>query len=106
MPNRIFKFEIGIQEKQVVKLPSQARIIRCDVVEGRPYIWAICPVTEDGLAVGQKEERHLEGYKTGQMIHTNVDYLEHLGELKFVVGEELCIYLFENLAERRLVTPE
>jgi len=40
MIEKIFKYELNIKEKQSLKLPVGAKILRVDDVDGRFYLWA------------------------------------------------------------------
>jgi len=89
--NVIYKYQLPILEKFTLDLPKDADILRVDVIEGKPYLWAL--VTKDVPTT----ERNFEMYKTGQDIETYKNYLHYLGNLKLFVGQELCLYVFEVL---------
>lgn len=93
--NRIFKYQLPVAEKHVIELPFGADIIRVDDVEGLFYLWAI---VDDSIE--EKETRHLEFYKTGQPIETDINDLVFIGTCKLFIMQELCLYIFENLLKR------
>lgn len=86
--NRIFKYQIPCMEKFSVELPTGARIIRVDCVDGKFWLWAIVDDSPSEL-------RHIECYKTGQPIETPLDQLAYLGCCKLFIMQELCLYMFE-----------
>ena len=45
--NKIFKYELSVKEKQEIKLPVGALIIRVDDVDGKFFMWAIVNIDED-----------------------------------------------------------
>ncbi len=87
--NVIYKYQLPILEKFTLQLPKGAKILRVDVVEGVPNLWAL--VNKHAV----EDERKFEMYKTGQDIGTDTDYMKYLGNLKLFVGQELCLYVFE-----------
>ena len=90
----IYKYSLPVQEKFVIELPRDAEIIRVDDVDGLFWLWAIVnPEAE-------KEPRYIECYKTGQPIETELGDLKYLGCCKLFIMQELCLYMFENFAER------
>lgn len=95
---KIFKYELKIQEKQEIKLPIGAKIIRVDDVEGKFFLWAIVePPKED--EENEMETRFLEFYKTGQPIETPIENLNYLGFCKLFIMQELGLYVFENISK-------
>lgn len=87
--NRIFKYSIPCMEKFSVELPVGARIIRVDDVDGKFWLWAI---VDDAAPL---ELRHIECYKTGQPINTDLASMKYLGCCKLFIMQELCLYMFE-----------
>ena len=95
---KIFKYEMGIKEKQEIELPINAEIIRVDDLDGKFFLWAIVePPKED--EENQTEVRFIEFYKTGQLIETPTKDLKYLGFCKLFIMQELGLYVFENLAK-------
>lgn len=89
---KIFKYELPVKEKLTLELPKNALIIRCEDVDGQFFIWAIVdPESEE------TETRFFECYKTGQEIHTDLSHLNHIGNCKLFIMQELCLYVFENV---------
>ncbi|HEY8363739.1 MAG TPA: hypothetical protein VIK77_12875 [Tissierellaceae bacterium] len=93
--NKIFKYPIPAREKYIIELPKGAKIIRVEDVEGLFFLWAIVNTEEEHPT----EKRCLELYKTGQLIETPVERLNYLGTCKLFIGQELCLYVFENTFE-------
>lgn len=89
--NKIFKYELPIKEKIEIQLPKGCKIIRCEDVDGKFFLWAI--VDPDAT---DHESRFFECYKTGQEINTDLDHLIHIGNCKLFIMQELCLYIFEN----------
>ncbi len=88
----IYKYEIGVLEKQTIELPKDAIITRCEDVDGRFYLWAIVNTGKDW----PKEKRYLEAYKTGAIFTSSPDDLRFIGVCKVFVQMELALYFFEN----------
>ncbi len=91
----IFKYSIPTKEKYAIELPKGAKIIRVEDVDGLFFLWAIVDTSEDV----EKEFRYLEFYKTGQPIETPLHDLKFLGTCKLFIMQELCLYVFENVAQ-------
>lgn len=92
---KIFKYEMSIKEKQVIELPTGAKIIRVDDVDGKFFLWAIVntPIEDEEI---ETETRFLEFYKTGQPIQ-NESELIYLGFCKLFIMQELGLYVFERI---------
>lgn len=97
MLQKIFKFELSIQEKQEIVLPVGAVIIRVDDIEGKFFLWAVVDVPLEGEPAPQVQTRFLEFYKTGQPIE-DASSLYYLGFCKLFIMQELGLYVFERLA--------
>jgi len=93
--HKIYKYEIGVLEKQTLNLPKGARIERCEDVEGRFYVWAMVNPDEK-----ETEPRYLEFYKTGAEIHTPMEHLVRIGFCKIYIQMELALYCFENIGAK------
>lgn len=92
--NAIFKYPLPVQEKFTLDLPARAQIIRVDDVSGLFWLWAIVDPE------APTESRYIECYKTGQPIETPLHNLFYLGSCKLFIMQELCLYMFENIAPR------
>lgn len=90
---KIFKYELPVKEKVQLSLPAGAKIIRCEDVDGKFWLWAIVYTIEDH----PQEIRYFECYKTGQPIETDLEDLVHIGNCKLFIMQELCLYVFENI---------
>ncbi len=77
----IYKYQIPVKE------------IRVEDVDGEFFLWAVVETDEDHPS----EKRFLELYKTGQEIKSPITELNYLGNCKIFIGQELCLYVFENL---------
>lgn len=89
----IHKYQLPIQETYTLELPEGYEIIRVDAIEGLCWLWAVVETTEDH----PKQKCYLEMYKTGQPFKTDdKDSIFFLGSCKIFIGQELCLYVFEN----------
>jgi len=95
---KIFKYEMSIKEKQQIKLPVGAEIIRVDDLDGKFFLWAIVEPTKEDEEP-ETELRFLEFYKTGQPIETPLENLKYLGFCKLFIMQELGLYIFENISK-------
>lgn len=92
---KIFKYQIPIQEKVTMSLPYGAYILRVEDIDGMFFMWALVNPNET-----EKEDRHLELYKTGQEVDGTVapeGNLNYLGFCKIFIGQELGLYIFERI---------
>lgn len=89
----IYKYQIPVKEMVELELPKEARIIRIEDVDGEFFLWAVVETNEDH----PQEKRFFELYKTGQEIKSPITELNYLGNCKIFIGQELCLYVFENL---------
>jgi hypothetical protein len=87
----IYKYPIPFKDKFSIDLPKHALIIRVDTVDGNSFLWAIHDTDNELMT------RHFECYKTGQEIITPLAHLYYLGTCKIFIGQELCLYVFENI---------
>lgn len=95
---KIYKYTIAILEKQVVKLPFGAKILRVEDVEGLPYLWAIVDTNPEHPV----ENRYLCCYKTGMEIDRDVNDLKYLGLVRLNIIQELGLYFFEEVSKKGL----
>ena len=87
----IYKYPLPVQEKYTIELPVGARIIRVEDISGLFFLWAIVdPETQ------LTEPRHLEFYKTGQLMGEPTAGLVYLGLCKLFIMQELGLYVFER----------
>ena len=89
----IYKYELGVLEKQIISLPRGAKIIRVDSLEGRFWLWAMVDLSPDCPL----EMRSIEMYKTGMPID-NPTGLVYLGLCTLYVMQELGLYTFERVS--------
>lgn len=94
--HKIYKYPLAILEKQVVKLPVGAKIIRVEDMEGLPFCWAIVDTNPEYPT----ENRYLCCYKTGMEIDRDINDLEYLGLVRLNIIQELGLYFFEELSKR------
>lgn len=90
---KIFKYELGVLEKQILELPKDAKIIRVDSVNGKLFLWAMV----DESLIEQITKRKIEMYKTGQLMDNKGESLTYLGFCGLIVGDELGLYVFERI---------
>lgn len=102
MAKKIFKYELGIKEKQEIQLPIGAKIIRVDDVDGKFWLWAIVKPSEEDKEP-ETETRYLEFYKTGQVIEDDSN-LHYLGFCKLFIMQELGLYVFERIQNQQPYT--
>ncbi len=88
----IYKYELGVLEKQTINLPRDAKILRVDSLDGRFWLWAMVDTSPDC----QVETRYIEMYKTGMPID-NQNGLVYLGLCTLYVMQELGLYTFERV---------
>lgn len=99
----IFKYMIPIKERHEIVLPLGSEIIRVEGVEGLFFLWAIVNTDKEH----PKERRSLAFYKTGQEMEEPTSRFKYLGNCKIFVGQELCLYVFEDLIKtKELNNPE
>lgn len=99
---KIYKYPLPVQEKYEIVLPKDSVIIRVEDVDGLFFLWAIVNTDENFPS----EIRCLEFYKTGQPIDTPIGDLIFLGTCKLFIMQELCLYVFENIKNKRDVLRE
>lgn len=93
MKQAIYKYEIGFLEDQTIHLPCGADIVRIDVIDGRPYLWALVCTKES-----MNEPRRIVGLKTGAEVdHEDLVYIDCAA---IHVQMELMLYFFEVLNVR------
>ena len=92
--NVIHKYQIPVKEKFELEMPQLSQIIRVEDVDGQCYLWALVDTEKP------KETRFFECYKTGQEIQTPITHFFFLGTCKLFIGQELCLYVFENGIKR------
>lgn len=88
----IYKYELGVLEKQTISLPRGAKIIRVADLDGKFWLWAIVDTSPDC----QREIRRIEMYKTGMPLD-NPDTLVYIGLCTLYVMQELGLYTFERV---------
>lgn len=93
----IWKYQLPVLERFVLKLPEGAQIIRIDDQGGMLWAWAIVN-TEAPLT-----ERSFRAFKTGAQMPDDV-LLQYVGCAAIHVQMELMLYFFEELP--RPLTPK
>ncbi|MFC0183315.1 hypothetical protein SAMN04515674_105276 [Pseudarcicella hirudinis] len=89
----IYKYQLPIQETHILELPEGYEIIRVEAIDGLFFLWAIVNTNENH----PKTKCYLEFYKTGQPFKSeDLESLSFLGTCKLFIGQELCLYVFEN----------
>lgn len=88
MKSVVYKYLIPFAEEFTLNLPVGSKVIRIDVVDGNPYIWALLP-----YGVKDVVTYHFKSSKTGGVI-------EHQDDLVFIdtyaifIQMELMLYVF------------
>jgi len=82
------KFLMPFAEKFELDLAQGAEILRIDVVDGHPFLWAVID-TE-----APTETRYFEAYKTGGQMSEGSE-LEYIGCMAIHIQMELMLYVFE-----------
>lgn len=95
MRSIVYKYLIPFQESFQLQLPKGSKIIRIDVDQGNPYLWALVPLDEKEIHV-----YCFKSSKTGGII-------EHENDLLFIdmyaifIQMELMLYVFLD----KVITP-
>lgn len=88
MKSKVFKYLIPFAESFTLDLPEGSKVVRIDVDQGNPYLWALVNIEEKEI----KTYYFVSG-KTGGLI-------EHENELVFIdsysifIQMELMLYVF------------
>lgn len=88
MKSVVYKYLIPFQEGFTLDLPKGSKVVRIDVDQGNPYLWALSPLNETEIYT-----YHFKSSKTGGVI-------EHDNELMFIdtyaifIQMELMLYVF------------
>lgn len=88
MKSKVYKHLIPFAEEFTLDLPKNSKVVRIDVVDGNPYLWALCNIEETEI-----DTYYFKCGKTGGLI-------EHENELVFIdtyaiyVQMELLLYVF------------
>jgi hypothetical protein len=89
--NTIHKFQLGMAEKAIVKMPDRAKIIRVDGIDGFLYIWAVVD-TERPIV-----NREFLLFKTGASMPEDIlENYNYLGCGGIFVQMELMMYVWEH----------
>lgn len=95
MKSVVYKYLIPFQEGFTLDLPKGSKVVRVDVDNGVPYLWALVPLDEKEI-----HTYHFKSSKTGGVI-------EHENDLLFIdtyaifIQMELMLYVFLD----KVVTP-
>jgi len=90
MKSKVLKYPIPFAENFTLDLPKGSKIVRIDVDQGNPYLWALVNIDEAEI-----NTYHFSCGKTGGLI-------EHDNELLFIdtyaifIQMELMLYVFLN----------
>lgn len=88
MKSVVYKYLIPFQENFELKLPKGSKVVRIDLDQGNPYLWALVPLDETEVYTYK-----FKSSKTGGVI-------EHENELVFIdtyaifIQMELMLYVF------------
>ena len=88
MKSVVYKYLIPFTEGFTLNLPVGSKVVRIDVDQGNPYLWALVPLDETKVV-----KYHFKSSKTGGVI-------EHDEQLVFIdmyaifIQMELMLYVF------------
>lgn len=88
MQSVVYKYPIPFQEGFTLNLPKNSKVIRIDVVEGIPSLWALTPKYYDEVVT-----YHFKASKTGGVIEHDED-LVFLDTYAIFIQMELMLYVF------------
>ena len=86
----IYKYELDVDDEQLLVLPAKAAILTVQVVDEVPYVYAVVDLDTE-----ETEERHILTFGTGHHIEDNLKahyigtYQLHGGKLVFHVFEKV-----------------
>lgn len=89
MTQRVFKYEVPIDDRFTLKLPRHAKIIAFQVQHEQPQVWALVDPEEKTMM-----DRDFILAGTGHPIDEREDNLHHLGTWQ-MRGGSLVWHLFE-----------
>lgn len=87
--NRIWKYQMPVSERFVMKLPKGAEIIRMAGEGGRLWLWAVVDTA------APDEERHFEAFKAGGTMPGDLSAHVFRGMAHIYIQAELMLYIFE-----------
>lgn len=89
----IWKYELEVTNKQVIKMPVNAKILSVQEQHGKACLWAL--VGSEGTEA--TEERVFEVFGTGHEIHTDMGIeREYIGTFQ-LEGGSFVGHLFERI---------
>ena len=86
----IWKFPFDITDNQEIEMPNGARIIKIDVQNNQPCLWAIVDPTKQY----DTEPRVIRVYGTGHHVFV-LDKLDYLDSFQ-LLGGQLVFHVFEQ----------
>ena len=88
---RIYKYELKLNSGQNIEMPKGSEILTIQTQYGRPCMWCLCPIIEDG----ESECRNIEIYPTGAPIVSDMGATrDYLGTFQIENGS-LVFHVFE-----------
>lgn len=70
----VWKFEL--RTEMPIRMPKNARIIRCDIQYGKAFLWAIVDID------AELEDRQFNVYATGSPLPENFNYIGTFTQMK------------------------
>ncbi len=96
MKSVVYKYLIPFAESFSLDLPKGSKVVRIDVDQGNPYLWALVPQEET-----ETHTYHFKAGKTGGVIEHTED-LVFLDTYAIFIQMELMLYVFLE----KVTTPE
>lgn len=88
MKSVVHKYLIPFQEDFELNLPIGSKVVRIDVDNGNPYLWALKPIDESNVVT-----YHFKSSKTGGVIEHDND-LVYIDSYAIFIQMELMLYVF------------
>ncbi len=85
MSSSIWKFEVRLTSRSVVKMPIGAKILKCDMQNGSICVWALVNTSNDMV------NREFEVYGTGHPVYDGIE--EHY--LNTVIDGDYVWHVFD-----------
>lgn len=91
--NRIWKYQVPVQEKFTMQLPRGAQVIRMAAEKG--FLWMWCVVNTQA----EDETRQFEAFKAGGEMPDDLSNYRYIGMAPLYIQAELMLYFFEVVNE-------
>lgn len=88
MKSVVYKYLIPFTEGFTLNLPIGSKVVRIDVDQGNPYLWALVPLEEKQIV-----KYHFKSSKTGGVIE-HQEQLVYIDMYAIFIQMELMLYVF------------